>query len=129
MRGKAHSDELREEVKTAILAGLGISEVAQKYNLPKSTVCRIRDEVVPNELERVGTEKRERLDDLLLDCLASNLRAQKAITDAVFEQEFIRKQTASDFKLLYETFADKAVRLLETASAAGVGEDPEEDAE
>lgn len=121
MRGKAHSDEVRAEIASALLAGLGITEVAEKYNLPKSTVSRIRDEISAEKLEQVGTEKRARIDELLLDCLAANLQAQKKIAETVSEPHYIRKQSASAVADLYETLADKAIRLLEAASAAGIG--------
>lgn len=121
-RGKAHSDQTRAEVISALLAGLGVTEVAQKYNLPKQTVSRIKNEIVPSELGQVGTEKRERIDELLLDGISSNLKALKAMTDMLSEKEYLRKQPASSIAEVYGTLADRAIRILEAASAAGIGE-------
>lgn len=122
MRGKAHSDEVRAEAIAALLAGLGVSEVARKYNLPKQTVSRLRADL-GDQLGQVGTENRARLDDLLLDALASNLAAQAAITEAVSDENYIRGQDASAIAELYETLADKAIRLLEAAQAGEQSED------
>lgn len=115
MRGKPHSDETKAAVMAALLAGLSIAEVCRKYNLPKATVSRLRAEL-GSELEQVGTEKRSRLDDLLLDSLASNLAAQKRIAETASEPEYIRSQGASAVAELYETLAAAAIRLLEAAS-------------
>jgi hypothetical protein len=117
----------------ALLSGLSIAEVSRQYNLPKQTVSRIKNEMVPEQLGQIGTEKRHRLDDLLLDALASNLAAQKRIADTVSEPEYVRKQSATAVAELYEVLADKAVRLLEAASFgeedadASVGDSEEAD--
>ena len=115
MRGKAHDDKLKTEVAAALLAGLGVGEAARKYNLPRSTVSRIKSEL-PEELDRVGTEARTELDELLVEALGANLRAQKGILQVVSEPEYVRKQTASGIAELYEAVANQAVRLLEAAS-------------
>jgi transposase-like protein len=127
-RGKAHSEELRQQVMAALLAGISASEVARRYSLPRSTVSRIRSELEPR-LEQVGTESRVDLDTLLLDALAANLGAQKRIVTTASEPDFIRKQTAEGVATLYEAFADKAIRLLEAASIGeGAGADTEAEA-
>lgn len=125
MRGRAHSEELRAEIKAALLAGLGVTECAQKYSLPKQTISRIKNELLPEQLGQVGTEKQERLDDLLLDALAANLKAQKRIVETASEPDYIRKQPATAVADLYKEFADKAVRLLEAASFGSEGEESE----
>lgn len=114
-RGKAINEEARALVMAALLSGLGVNEVARQYQLPKSTVSRIRAELGPR-LEQVGTEVRASLDDLLLNALSANLNAQARIAEAVSEPTYITQQPASSVADLYETLADKAIRLLEAAS-------------
>ena len=42
MRGQKHSDEVRGQALAALLEGQGVTEVAKKYKLPKSTVQDIK---------------------------------------------------------------------------------------
>lgn len=99
----------------ALLAGTGVTEVSRRYNLPKSTVASIQAHLQP-EIAQVRTETRSSLDELLLDALAANLAAQKRIVEVASEPEYLKKQSAADIADLYETFADKSIRLLEAAS-------------
>ncbi len=123
MRGRAIDEQIRDQVVAAVLAGLGVSEIARQYHLPKSTVSRIRNEVAPERLEQVGTEHRARLDDLLLSALSDNLTAQSAIAKLASDQNYLRGYGPSAVAELYTALADKAVRLLEAASWA---DDPAE---
>ena len=115
-KGVPHSDETRAAVLAALLAGLSIADISRQYQLPKVTISRLKAELSAQTLEQIGTVKRTRLDDLLLDGLASNLLAQKRIAETVSEPEYVRKQSASSIAELYCVLADKAIRLLEAAS-------------
>ncbi len=123
MARRAISDEVRTAVQAALLAGIGISETARQYQLSKSTVSAIRAQLGPEVVQKVRTETRERLDDLLLDALRANLGAQKRIVEAASEPSYLREQPASDIASLYTAIADKAIRLLEAASLGDAGAD------
>jgi transposase-like protein len=124
MRGERISDEIRQQVAGALLAGVGVSEVSRRYSLPKSTVCLIKSQL-PVQVEHVGRPTRESLDELIADSLRSNLRAQRNMTDVASEPEYIRGQSAAQVAELYEVLADHAVRLLEAAAIVEpVGTDP-----
>ena len=47
------------QVIAALLTGEGVSEVARKFNMPKTTVFRFKLELVPERMEQIGTEKQE----------------------------------------------------------------------
>jgi len=118
----AHSDEVKAQVMAALLSGDGVSEVARKLNLPKTTVHRIKSEISSEKLEQVQTEKRERIDDLLLDTMSANLSALSRIARASSEPSYIKTQPAESVAVLYREVASTTIRLLEAASAAGIGE-------
>ena len=63
----AYDETVKAQVIAALLTGEGVSEVARKFNMPKTTVFRFKSELVPERMEQIGTEKRERIDDLLLE--------------------------------------------------------------
>jgi hypothetical protein len=53
-----------------------------------------------------------------LESVSANVKALKAIAEAVSEPSYISKQPAESIGMLYGILADKAVRFLEAASAA-----------
>jgi transposase-like protein len=119
-RGKAHSDEVRAQVMAALLAGQGVNEVAQTYNLPKQTVSRMKAGLSDADLGQVGTKKSERIEALLYDYLTANLSTLRKQTEVAGDTEYLKKQPASELATLHGVMADKAIRILEAAERAGV---------
>lgn len=112
MKGQSHSDETRAAVMAALLTGQGVSEVARGLNLPKATVSRIKNEISSERLEQVGTQREERLIDLVMDYVSTNLRTLKAQSIEAGRAGYIQKQTASELAVLHGVLADKTVRIL-----------------
>lgn len=121
MRGKAHSDEVRAEVIAALLQGQGVTEVAERYKLPKQTVSDLKNEIAPAILGQVRTEKRERIGDLIEKHLRTSLESATGIAQKVNNSEWVAKQNASDVAVLFGVLTDKAIRILEAAES----EEPE----
>lgn len=118
MKGQAHSTEKRAEVIAALLAGQGVNEVARQYKIPKATVSRLKNTLTSEQLEQVGTEKRERLADLIEGHLRQSLRAAQALARKVeTNDDWFIKQNAADVGVLYGILTDKSVRILEAAEA------------
>lgn len=122
MKGKAHSDEVRAQVIAALLAGQGVTEVARAYKVPKATVSRIKNELTPAQLEQVGTEKRERIGDLIEGHLSASLKAAATIARKTTDDAWLTKQNAADIAVFYGVLTDKAVRILEAAESANQSE-------
>ena len=112
MKGQSHSDETRAAVMAALLTGQGVSETARALNLPKATVSRIKSEISRERLEQVGTEREERLIDLVMDYVSTNLRTLKAQSIEVGRADYVKKQSASEIAVLHGVLADKTVRIL-----------------
>jgi transposase-like protein len=121
-RGKQTSEEVKAAVLAALLSGTGVNEAARSLNLHPSTVSRIKSEIAPQQLQRVATEKRERIDDLLLGLMATNIHALSKIAETISEPDYLKKQPAESIAVLYREIAATEIRLLEAASAAGIGE-------
>lgn len=96
----------------ALLAGQGVNETARALNLPKATVSRIKSEITREKLEQVGTAREERLIDLVMDYVSTNLRTLKAQSIEVGRANYIKKQSASEIAVLHGVLADKTVRIL-----------------
>jgi transposase-like protein len=118
MRGRAHSDETRAAVIAALLEGQGVTQIAEAFALPKATVSRIKNELAPEQLEQVGTEKRERIEDLVETHLRESLNACAAIARHAANPRWLSRQNAADVAVLYGVLTDKSIRILEAAQAA-----------
>jgi hypothetical protein len=121
------SEEVKAQIMASLLSGEGVNEVSRKYKIGKATVSRIRASLNPKDLEHCSIEARERIDDLLLSCMASNLSALNRIASITCEPDYIKKQGAESIAVLYREISATTIRLLEAASAAGVGEPTEAD--
>jgi transposase len=110
----AHSDETKAAVLAALLAGQGVNAIAKEYDLAKSVVSRWKNELAPEQVEQIGTQKRANLTSLVENHLATSLEAATTIADTVSKDTaWLKGQTASDVAVLYGVLTDKAIRILE----------------
>lgn len=116
-RGVAHSDEVKAQAMAALLAGQSVNEVARQYSLPKSTVSRIRSSI-NDQLEQVGTQKRDRIGELLGEYVEANLITLKAQSEHFRDKAWLNRQEASSLAVLHGVVADKTIRVLEAAEIA-----------
>lgn len=110
----------------ALMAGQGVNEVAKTYRLPKSTVSTMARKA-GLKLEQLRAKKGENLDNLIADYLIANLTALKAQCVVFADPEYLRQQSASENATLHGVMTDKAVRLLEAASAGAAGPPAEDE--
>ena len=92
----------------ALLAGQGVSELANQYNLPSSTVSRWKREAGGAVTADIG--------ELLLAYLQENLKTLKEQAVVFRDVEWLKGQDASSLGVLHGILTDKAVRLLESLS-------------
>ena len=127
-RGVPHSDETNAAVEAALLTGQGVTEVARSYNLPKSTVSRIKNELLPEQLAQVGTERGKRIESLLFAFLESGLTALAAQGRVAADEKWIKQFPPQQLAVLYGVMADKMVRIIEASAIeppAGTDAGPE----
>lgn len=117
MRGTPLSDQTRAAVVAALLMGQAVNAVAREYALSHTTVSSIKKSLPSERFVQVRRDREHHLDELLLDALAANLSAQKRILDTASDPQYIREQPAENIAQLFSAFADRAIRLLEAASA------------
>jgi transposase-like protein len=115
---REHTDETKARVVAALMAGQGVSEVSRATGVPKATVSRIKNDLAPEIMEQVGTEKKERLENLIADCLAANLTTLRHISEFARRPDWLIAQSAHDLAMFYGVTADKAVAILEAHAAA-----------
>lgn len=110
---RQYKDETRAAVMVALLTGQSVSSIAKQYNIPKGTVSNWKRSA-GGTVKR--TQKTERIGELLIGYLQSNLEALSAQAEQFKNHDWLRKQTASDAAVLHGVMTDKAIRLLEALS-------------
>jgi hypothetical protein len=101
----------------ALLAGQGVTEISEQYNLPDSTVSDLKKRV-ENEYGDLRSKKGERIEELLFDYLQQNLISLASQAKVVSEREYIIEQPADSLAVLHGVMADKSIRLLEAIERA-----------
>jgi hypothetical protein len=72
-----------------------------------------REQHVSEGVATGATTKRERIGDLLLEYLETNLETLKAQQVVFRDETWLKQQSASELAILHGVSADKALRLLE----------------
>lgn len=107
-RGRQHDDQTRAAAMAALLAGQSVDQVAEQFDLPRSTVhswSRHADEVRPKK-------DAAEFGDLVADYLRATLRSLQAQVVVFGDPEWLKTQPAHELAVLHGVQADKAFRLL-----------------
>jgi len=112
-RGKKTPDDVRAAIMAALLAGQGVSETAETFQIPQQTVSDLKKLIDPY-LERIGRGSVQKLEigEKVLNVLDTQLQALQAIAEGIKAASYIEKQPASEIAVLYGVIADKAFRIL-----------------
>lgn len=124
MARRNHNDETKAAVMAALLTGQSVSEVAKQYKVPRGTVARWSSEVNKDTNETFRNTKRERIGELIVSYLEEGLITLQEQVKVFRNEEWIKKQGASELAVLHGVIADKQIRLLE--ALAGDEEESEE---
>jgi transposase-like protein len=117
-RGKRYSDEIRAAIVAALLAGQGVSDVARKFKIDKSIVCRLRKKIPKDLLQRLATKQTDALDDLFSELLTAQLKTLRFVQDFVRTERglaWLEKQSAAELATFTGITEDKAFRLCEAS--------------
>jgi len=115
-----YSDEQKAAVLAALLTGQSVSSIAREYNMPKGTVSAWKNRGVTKK----ATQKRaDDIGELLISYLKSNLATLEKQSGFFGDQDWLRKQNASEAAVLHGVMTDKAVRLLEALSKNNAADD------
>lgn len=116
MGRREYSDEIKAQVMAALLAGQSVSKTAERFEIPKGTVsgwAKRAGAGVRGELATVATQKRERIGHLIIDNLEAEMEATKAMTNVFKDEQWLRKQEASQLAVLFGVIKDKTHRVLQ----------------
>lgn len=109
-----YSDQVKAAALAALLAGQAPSQVAATFGIPVGTLKSWKSRQRNGEaVAVVATEKRERIGALLLEYLEEGLTTLREQVKVFRDQEWLKKQPASELAVLHGVVADKQIRLLE----------------
>lgn len=121
-----YDPDLIAKVVAAVLEGQSMSAVAREYRIPKGTVSswvkRNADLGSSSDATAGGgrefrdpkkENRREKIGDLIIDNLEAQLNATKMMATAIQDEDWIRKQPASEIAVLFGVISDKTFRILE----------------
>lgn len=100
----------------ALLAGQGVTEVAEAYHLNESTVRNWKKLLPEDGLAEVSAKKSADLEAKIFGYLGANFTALQAQARVAGDEAYLRKCPAQQLAVLHGVMADKAVRLLEALS-------------
>lgn len=109
-----YSDQIKAQALAALLAGQAPAQVAASLGIPIGTLKSWKSRQKNGDaVAVVATEKREQIGALLLDYLVMTLETLKVQQQVFADEEWLRKQSASEVAVLHGVSVDKVVRLLE----------------
>lgn len=116
------AQRIPEDVKAAVvaelLAGHAVTKVAERFQLPKATVSRLKATIPTEQLEQIGTKKGERIAELITQNLELSFQAMNNIANQTQNVRWLFKQNAHDLATLFGVTADKVFRVLEAIQNA-----------
>jgi transposase-like protein len=119
-----YDDQKRAAVLAALLAGQSVSQVARDYNVSRGVIINWRDKSGIRPAP-VTQEKADEIGELVANVLHANLYAVQVLAERVAaEEEWFRKQSASDLAVLSGVLTDKSVRILEALESASSSPEP-----
>ena len=101
----------------ALLTGQSVSSVAREYSIPKGTVSGWKRQA--QGVAGVATQKKERIGELIIEYVEAALDSLRSQVEAVGNEKYINKQSASELAVLHGVIADKAIRILEGIAESG----------
>jgi hypothetical protein len=128
-RGVEITPEVRAQVIAELLTGAGVNETARKYSLGAKSVSRIKASLAEGQLTQVDTEKRRRIDDVLMDCVTRHTEALNRFVEYVCQPEYLKTKEPDALGRLYEKLANTPLSILEAASAADTEDTGEQETE
>lgn len=111
MSKQMYSDETKAAAMSALLTGQSVNSVAREYKIPKGTVSSWKNRGTSLD----ATQKTE-IGDLILAYLRVSLQTMIKQAEFFADEEWLKKQTASDVAVLHGVHMDKIVRLIEASA-------------
>lgn len=112
--------EVVAKIQGKLLAGMKPAEIAKELNVSQSSISRAKAKISKELLSKMNQEQAEVISDLVMQQLETGLEASITIANQAHDDEWRRKQGASELATFYGVVTDKSIRLLEASEAASL---------
>lgn len=112
MSRQEYSTETKAQVMAALLTGQSVSSVSKEYKIPRGTVANWSADR-EDKLKQTDPNTKKQIGDMLVKYLQGSLIALARQTEVFGNEEWLKKQPASELAVLHGVIADKSIRLLE----------------
>ena len=105
-RGQKTSDELKEQIRSALASNSNVREIARQFNVSPGTVMKIRDEN-PDEFEQLRTDKKQQMIEKIWESLvdAADLGHSMIREAKVGSRDIPLSQISTYYGTLYDKMA------------------------
>lgn len=102
-QGQKLTDELKEQIRTALASNNNVREIAREYKVSPASVMKIRDEK-PDEFEQLRTDKKQQMIDKIWDSLvdAADLGHQMILEAKKGKRDIPLSQISTYYGTLYD---------------------------
>jgi hypothetical protein len=116
----AYTKEVKSAAMADLAAGMPVMQVSELHNVNYKTVFRWAQELPMAIRQSESYEnKKERIGELIIDLLETNLIVAKTIiTTVANDEEWIKRQSAGEIGILYGIITDKTATIASILTAA-----------
>ncbi len=123
MAHRVYSLQLKAQVLAALAGGESTHRVAQRFDVPRTTVRRWHRDLWAHVAGNNGPQKKEGLlGELLLTYLEESIETQRAQVTFMGDPAWLVQQNAGGLAVLFGTVFDKTARLLGALRPGGGSE-------
>jgi transposase-like protein len=113
-----HSPQEKAAVLAALLAGQGLTETAEKYNVTVSQVAFWKKDLTSDQIRDIQNKNREEFESLIYEFVKEALITMSCQVRFFRTIEYLKGQSAAELATLFGVTTDKVVRLLAANQAA-----------
>ncbi len=110
------TEEKKPEIIALLLEGKTINEVHRLTGVSKSSIWRIKENIIDGKYSEAISDLKENLSEYIAQSLKKHLDAMNAIAEVSCEKDFIRSNTARDIASLHERIESWSLSILQASS-------------
>lgn len=106
------------QVISYVVQGLEDPEICALTKLPRKAVASIRNDVPKTILDEAAVRSEGLMASMVEEHLRQSLAAAVNITKQVYDQDWLKQQSAGELARFYSTLTDKSIQILEASERA-----------
>lgn len=113
---KKITQEIKADIISGLLLGIGVNEMSRKHGISAGAVSKIKAELDDDQKLLLPENAVDRIEDLLITSLKEHLKAIETIAKVGQDERYLRTQSAGQIADLHQQLTNWSVQLLEAAN-------------